>query len=335
MAIFSDIYHLIVSLRYHLYRYGIKPTYRLPAKVISIGNITMGGTGKTPAAIAVAEEAVKRGYKPCILTRGYKGIKPGMSFVSKGGVPLLSSIEAGDEPVLMAHKLTCVEIIKGKKRYYAGQMASDDVNLFILDDGFQHLSLHRDFDVLLIDSVDPFGRRPGRLFPEGRLREPLSAMKRADIIVMTKSTGKDDAELRKTIKEYNQSAPLYWAFHKPTSFVDKNWHTFDLSSIKGKRVFAFAGIAASDSFTGILTSLGAHIVRFKKFRDHYRYRRSDINRLIMESRGIRLITTEKDLVRLKGLDIPDNLWALAIEFDIDKSFYDLLLGHGPDNNNLA
>jgi tetraacyldisaccharide 4'-kinase len=326
MAIFSDIYQGLISLRQYLYQFGIKKTHRLPGQVISIGNITMGGTGKTPATIALAQEAVTRGYRPCILTRGYKGIQHGMAFVSKGGVPLLSSHEAGDEPVLMAYKLTGVKIIKGKNRYLAGKIAGNDVDLFILDDGFQHLCLHRDIDVLLIDSMDPFGKR-GRLFPEGRLREPLSAMKRADYIVLTKSSGKDNSELTKTIRYYNNNAPLYQAFHRPVYFVDRNWDHYDLTTIQGKRVFAFAGIAAPESFRGILTSLGAHIIRFKGFRDHYRYRQADVSRLLFESRGMKLITTEKDLVRMLHLDIPYDLRALSIEFVIDESFYNNLLNN--------
>lgn len=329
MAIFSYIYQTIISFRESLYRYNIKTTYRLPKKVISIGNITMGGTGKTPATIALAQEAARRGYRPCIVTRGYKGAQKGMAFVSKGGVPLLNSFEAGDEPALMAHKLSGVTIIKGKKRYEAGKIAGEDVDLFILDDGFQHLSLYRDCDVLLIDSMDPFGKN-ARLFPEGRLREPLTSIKRAHIIVLTKSSGKDDLDLQRRIRQFNSTAPLYQSFHRPVYFVDKDWRHYDLSTIQGKRVFAFAGIASPGSFRGILTSLGARIVRFKGFRDHYRYRFSDIIRLKKESKGMQLITTEKDLIRLKELDIPSDLRALSIEFVIDDTFYDTLLGKTND-----
>ena len=137
----------------------LKSRKRLPAKVISVGNITVGGTGKTPAVIAIARKAKEYGYLPCILTRGYRGSAKGPCFVSRGEGPLLGVDEAGDEPVLMAERLTGVPIVKGSDRYEAGMFALDCLDspslLFILDDGFQHRALHRDVDVLLIDGMNP------------------------------------------------------------------------------------------------------------------------------------------------------------------------------------
>jgi tetraacyldisaccharide 4'-kinase len=173
--------------------YSLSRRRRLPCRVISIGNITVGGTGKTPAAIALAGEAKKRGGSPVILTRGYKGSAKGPCFVTKGEGPLLNADEAGDEPVLMAERLKGVPIIKGSDRYEAGMFALQSLDpqlstlgsrLFILDDGFQHWKLSRDKDILLIDSGNPFGNRA--LLPLGKLREPLSAIERADIVVLTK-----------------------------------------------------------------------------------------------------------------------------------------------------
>ena len=187
MNLIEGLYYVGYSIR----KYNdLKNQKKLPHKVISIGNITVGGTGKTPATIAIAEEAKKQGFVPIILTRGYKGKTKGPCFVSKGEEPLLNEEDAGDEPLLMAEKLKGVPIVKGESRYDAGMFALSSLplalrpNIFILDDGFQHWKLFRDKDILLIDGKNPFGNK--RLLPIGQLREPVSAISRADIVVITK-----------------------------------------------------------------------------------------------------------------------------------------------------
>lgn len=308
----STIYNATLSIREFLYKTGLKKTRRLPSKVISIGNLTLGGTGKTPATIALAEEAKRRGFKPCILTRGYKG---------------------GDEPIVIAERLKDVPIVKGKDRYKSGIFAIDNLNsqlltlnsqlIFILDDGFQHWALYRDVDVLLINATDPFGNK--RLFPEGILREPLNAIERAHIIVLTKTdavTQEQITALSRRIRQYNSNAPLYMAFHKPVSLINPNGVVKDLDFIKGKRVYAFSGIANPAYFKTVLSSVGADVVEFKPFRDHYRYRQQDINKIIKKAEGLEIITTEKDLVKLKGLRLTENIFALSIEFSINKEFFD-------------
>jgi tetraacyldisaccharide 4'-kinase len=208
-----------------------KKPQRLPAKVISVGNLTLGGTGKTPAVIAIAEEAKKRGASPCILTRGYKGRSKGPCFIGRvqGSevrghgekapccLPLDPSI-CGDEPVLMAERLKDVPIVKCADRYQGGMFAltlqpsafGPQPPVFILDDGFQHWNLYRDIDILLIDASDPFGNE--KLFPEGRLREPLRSMKRAHVIVLTKADAVNDGTIKTLtgkIKRYNPDAPVF------------------------------------------------------------------------------------------------------------------------------
>lgn len=308
---------------------------KLPAKVISIGNLTLGGTGKTPAVIAVAQEAKKRGHNPCILTRGYRGKAKDISFVSRGEGPLLSPSEAGDEAYLMAQTLKRVTIIKGKDRFKAGIAAFDNAqlaivhlqctNLFILDDGFQHWKLHRDVDVLLIDATNPFGNE--RLFPEGIMREPFSAMKRAHIIVITKADMAAQGvitELTRKIKQHNQEAPIFTASHKPAGLINASGETKDLDTLRDKQIYAFSGIANPAYFQSTLTSAGARIIRSMNFRDHYIYRRKDIDKIKSEAAGLDIVTTEKDLVKLRELDVPDNVSALKIGFSIDKDFYDYL-----------
>lgn len=334
MGLLSAAYGLALKCREFGYTYFRKPN-RLPAKVICIGNLTLGGTGKTPAVIAVAREAKKRGQKPCILTRGYKGKAKDISFVSRGQGPLLSPLEAGDEACLMADALRGVTVIKGADRFRAGIAAFDnahlaivniqDPTLFILDDGFQHRKLYRDVDVVLIDATNPFGNE--KLFPEGIMREPFDAMKRAHVIVITKSdmalqgavtgiTGK--------IRKYNPDVPVYTASHKPAGLVNAAGGTRELSSLRGRNVYAFAGIANPSYFQAGLVKCGARIVDFRKFRDHYMYRQSDIDEIKREAMGLEIVTTEKDLVKLKLMDLPENLSALQIEFSIDNDFYDTI-----------
>jgi tetraacyldisaccharide 4'-kinase len=308
---------------------------KLPARVISIGNLTLGGTGKTPAVIAVAQEAKKRGHNPCILTRGYRGKAIDISFVSRGEGPLLSPLEAGDEAYLMAETLKRVTIIKGKDRFKAGIAAFDNAQLaivnlqgptlFILDDGFQHWKLHRDVDVLLVDATNPFGN--GRLFPEGIMREPFRAMKRAHVIVITKADMAAQGvitEVTRKIKQYNQEAPIFTASHKPAGLINASGKSRGLDTLRGNEIYVFSGIANPSYFHATLTSAGARIVRSMNFRDHYIYSRKDLDKIKSEAAGLDIVTTEKDLVKLRELDLPDNLSALKIGFSIDNDFYDYI-----------
>lgn len=328
----SVFYQTGLLVRDLMYRSGLKKIQKLTSRVISVGNLTMGGTGKTPATVAIAREAVARGYKPCILTRGYKGKHKGVAFVSRGKGPLLGSSEAGDEPVLMANKLKDVLIVKGKNRYEAGLQCQDQVDLYILDDGFQHQALHRDIDILLINSQNPFGTPKAKLFPAGQLREPLSAIGRADYIVITKFVEEPVPELMlvpevtAVIRAHNPKAPVFKAYHRPVGLVDANWNFFELDTIRGRRVYAFCGIAEPESFRRTLVSLGVDVVAFKTFSDHYAYKQSDIKRILWEARGMTMITTEKDLIRLVEFGLPPHLKALSIEFSISDKFYDAILG---------
>jgi len=334
LGLLSSLYGLALRCRKFGYDHFIK-TNTLPAKVICIGNLTLGGTGKTPAVIAVAQEAKKRGHNPCVLTRGYKGKAQDISFVSRGNGPLLSPADAGDEACLMAHTLKGVTIIKGKDRFRAGIAAFDNAQLaivnlqeptlFILDDGFQHWKLHRDVDVVLIDATNPFGNE--KLFPEGIMREHFDALKRAHIIVITKSDmavpGAVQSITRK-IKGYNHVAPVFTASHKPTGLINNAGETGEIDTLRNKRIYAFSGIANPAYFQSSLRKCGAQIVDFKKFRDHHMYRQTDIDEIKSDALGLEIVTTEKDLVKLKELNVPNNISALKIEFSINDEFYDTL-----------
>jgi tetraacyldisaccharide 4'-kinase len=331
---FSLIYNAILSAR-RLYYTRLKEPGRLPARVISIGNLSLGGTGKTPAVITVSREAQKRGFLPCILTRGYKGSAKGPGFVTRGNGPVLDVEEAGDEPYLMAVKLSGVPVILGKDRYRSGLFGlknltqvntfSASKTIFILDDGFQHIALHRDTDVLLIDTTRPFWLE--RLFPDGRLREPASEMKRADIIILTKSDASGDeavSEHLRLIKSFNPAAPVYRSSHRPISLIRLSGETEPLETISRRRVYGFSGIANPSYFRAILASCGAEIEDFRQFRDHYRYTQSDIDTINREASGQKIVTTEKDLVKLKGLASTDHISALMIDFSVEDEFFSRL-----------
>jgi tetraacyldisaccharide 4'-kinase len=328
LGLFSAIYRLGLACK----RFSCRKPDRLPAKVISIGNLTLGGTGKTPAVIAVAREAKKRGHNTCVLTRGYKGKTGGISFVSRGAGPLMTPLESGDEACMMAEKLKRVTIVKGKDRFSAGIAAFDnarradacqDPDLFILDDGYQHWKLHRDIDILLIDATNPFGNE--RLFPEGTLREPFSAMKRAHIILITKAdmvAQGEITEITHKIKKYNPDAPVFSSSYSPVGLINISGEKRSVDSLRDKRIYAFSGIANPAYFRSLLISSGAQIEKFRKFRDHFNYRMKDIDEIKKEASGLEIITTEKDLVKLKELTIQGNIFALKIEFSADNEFYD-------------
>lgn len=329
MTLIEGIYHIGYSIKKI---HALKHQKKLPCRVISIGNITVGGTGKTPGTIAIAEEAKKRRFLPCILTRGYKGNMRGPCFVSKGDKPLLNEEEAGDEPLLMAEKLKGVPVIKGADRYEAGMFALSSLpsalrpDIFILDDGFQHWKLFRDKDILFIDGTNPFGNR--RLLPIGTLREPLDAIGRADTVAITKLVSSRQLKvdsLKKEIRKHNSKASLFLAEHRPSEFITASGETFPLEWARGKRFLGFAGIGNPKSFKETLLTTGLDLRGFTFYRDHYRYHAGDMRKIIEDSKKSDanwIVTTEKDIMRLRRLNIPVNIVALTIEFSVDKGFYE-------------
>lgn len=349
MGIFEFIYYLGYSAKKY---YSLKRQKRLPYKVISIGNITAGGTGKTPATIAIADEAKKKGFYPIILTRGYKGKAKGPVFVKRSNElrvtsseitddknsPLVtrrSSLLYGDEPVLMAEILKDVPVVKCADRYKGGMFALNQLSafsyqpsakiLFILDDGFQHWQLFRDKNILLIDAENPFNNR--RLLPVGLLREPLKEIERADIIVLTKAGDIRQAiieEIIGEIKGYNSKVPVFLSEHKPAGFAKLSGETMPLEWAKDKNFFAFCGLGNPESFRKTVWSTGCRLSGMKKYNDHYAYKQKDIEDIVKEAKTNNaswILTTEKDMMRLRSLHVPDNLIALKVRFAIGREFY--------------
>jgi tetraacyldisaccharide 4'-kinase len=303
---------------------------RLPVRVISIGNITTGGTGKTPLTIALAGEAARRGHAPCVLTRGYKGTLRGPVLVS----PAMSEEQVGDEALLMARKLPGVPVVKGVRRYEAGLHAlaslSPAPDFFILDDGFQHRRIHRDMDVVLVSAVNPFDNR--KLLPMGPLREPLGQLERADAIVITKADGLDTSGLEAFIRRYNSRAPVFRSGVRPTGVRSLKGEEHSSEWLSGRSVFLFCGIAEPQTFPALVRVEGALIAGTRFFRDHYRYRQRDLEEIRAEAGRTGadwIMTTEKDIMRLGGLGVPENLVSLGMEFAAARGLYDFVLN--PDS----
>ena len=272
----SQTFRLALRVRERLYRSGLLRTYRLDYPVISIGNLTLGGTGKTPLAIFLAEKLALRRFRPVILSRGYRRRTRGTLVVSRGEGPMVDWQDAGDEPYLMAKRLTGkAAVVVGESRYLAGVTAQNERlgDLFLLDDGFQHRQLHRDVDIV---SIDPDEWLKGELLlPRGRWREPKSAVERAHAACVQGET-----ELPLPIPQFRVTMRL-------ETFADE-W--------KGRAVTAFAGIAKPERFFAALEASGVRLDYRVPFPDHHAFTQKDLARLPGEVR----ITTEKDAVKLEG-----------------------------------
>lgn len=296
---FSWLYASALRLRALLYRSGILKTYRLPRPVVSIGNITVGGTGKTPVTAWIARFLLAQGYKVAVLSRGYGGSLEGQTcVVSDGATIMLSALECGDEPYLLASTVPGVMVVIGTNRYAAGQLAMEQLSpdIFLLDDGFQHLRLHRDLNILLQDYSRPFGN--GQTLPAGLLREPASARRRADLVVFTRApegaTCADSGGIQSCISSHSIVDLLPLSGEAPLPF----------SHCDGVKGVAFAGIADPDSFFYGLRAAGLNLVDSRNFPDHVVYNKErcdEIAEALRASGADFLVTTEKDGVKLKGL----------------------------------
>lgn len=294
------LYALAQRLRARLYLSGILKTERLPRPVVSIGNVTVGGTGKTPVTAYIARLLLARGYKVAVLSRGYGGSLEGQTcVVSDGAAIMLSAGECGDEPYLLASTVPGLMVVIGTDRYAAGQTAMQQLapDIFLLDDGFQHLRLHRDLNILLLDFSQPFGN--GWTLPAGILREPSAATRRADLVIFTR------APAGAAMGAETGGIPLCLSSHTIADLLPLGGHSpVPFSRISGHTVLAFAGIADPDSFFAELRRQGLNLVQTLSFPDHVVYDRErcdEIADAVRASGADYMITTEKDGVKLKGL----------------------------------
>ncbi len=306
-------YAAALRLRSAAYAAGLFHSHRLPRPVVSVGNLTVGGTGKTPTAIHLARWFMERGKRVAIISRGYGGSLEGETrIVADGSAILLSPGEAGDEPYLMAFSLPGVMVAIGTDRYRAGCLALErlEPDIFILDDGFQHLRLERDLNILLLDCSRPFGN--GRTLPAGALREPVSAAGRADLIIFTRCTREGPA--------LSTGKPWCAASHRLTGVIPlEGGGPQPLSSLGSVKGLAFAGIAKPEAFFASLKGEGLQISATRAFPDHCRYGEEEITALLKlwdKSDADFLITTGKDAVKLAQYrERLGNVYAAGLELE--------------------
>lgn len=334
LAVLSFFYGVGVQVRLWRYYAGFLKSKRLPGFVVSLGNLTAGGTGKTPAVAMLAKWAVQEGWKVAILTRGYGGRHDhGVLVVSDGKKVVENSLLSGDEPFLLAKKLDGVPVIVANDRYKAGMYAHRKFgsDFFLLDDGYQHIGLVRDLNFALIDALNPFGN--GHLLPWGPLREPVSQIRRADACILTRSRESGNASQVPAVLENEfPSIPCFRADHFPESvIIPHSGESYSPEFLKKKRVVAFAGIGSPESFRETLVQLGAEVVRFLPFKDHYRFSASDMDEILRMRESLNaatIITTEKDWMRISSMDFPRSHMAyLTIRFSVlgDRSeFFEMI-----------
>ncbi len=334
----SQLYRLGVHIRLFLWRTRIFRDHTLGCQVVSIGNLTVGGTGKTPVVEIFARALQQKGRRVAILSRGYKSTPrplwqrvleklPGFEdqfppkVVSDGKSLLLDSAQAGDEPYMLASNLKEVVVLVDKNRVRAGRYAirKFGCDTLLLDDGFQYLALKSRLDICLIDRNNPFGNH--YLLPRGTLRESISHLQRADYIFITKSSELGAKRLRKAIRQFNEQAEVIECAHEPLYLQDVfTGDRHKLKLLDGLPVASISGIAAPESFEDGLGALGAKVIYTKRYADHHRYSQQEILNMINRSvkRGAKaILTTEKDAVRFPKIDRRDlPIYYLRVEIKI-------------------
>ncbi len=338
LRLLSCLFGGVIRLRHYLYEKRILRNQPLGCLVVVVGNLTVGGTGKTPVVEKFAKSLAQRGRKVAILSRGYKSRKEPMyrkwirwvthaaesppKLVSDGEQILLDSWEAGDEPYMLARNLlpSGVLVVVDKDRVKAGRYAIRQygVDTLVLDDGFQYLPLKGRLNLLLVDRTNPFGN--GKLLPRGILREPVEHLRRANYVFITKSDGSSNETLRRQISAHNPEADIIECAHQPQylkSLDGGSERTLDW--LKGRRVAALSGIAVPESFENFLRDYGAEIIYAERYLDHHRYSGRELGDFLeqaMAAGAEAVVTTEKDAVRVNpdlGAMIPFYYLRLEIE----------------------
>ena len=350
MRALSGIFRIIVQLRLWRYRSGWKSQHHLCTQVVAVGNITVGGTGKTPVVELLARSLRDQGRNVAILSRGYKSKKldkpqkwadaKGRAIpsermpkvVSTGRALLLDSKFAGDEPFMLAKNLDGVSVVVDKNRVKGGRFAVEnlDADTLLLDDGMQYLDLAHAIDIVLVDSGSPFGTEA--LLPRGTLREPPKNLRRASYILITKCNGSSNEQLIARIRRHNRTAEIIECTHGPIHL--ENVFTRErqpLDFLKDKWVGAISAIAVPEAFEGSLEKLGARVEIKRRFADHYRFSGRDLEKFMQRcvERDMQMIvTTEKDAVRFPrptSIDVPVYFLRIEVEILKGKEIWDDLI----------
>lgn len=318
-------YRAGIALRAWAFVWGVRTIRRLPCPVICVGNLTVGGSGKTPCVMALADRLRARGHAVGILLRGYGRGDSGLAVVGDGREEHGSWQGVGDEAILIAQRLPGVPVVVGGNRFEAGHEALRRfrLDLLLLDDGFQHRQLHRDLDLVMLDAADPFGG--GRLLPRGRLREPISALRRAHAVILSRTDQAPDlSSLRRRLQEIVPGVPVVLSRHHPSRLTELgSGRELPLAGLAGRRVLAVSGIASPEGFHRTLIDLGAGLAGTMVFPDHHSYGADDmlhVEKAAEDAAAELIVTTEKDAVRIpmvERADMPARaMLALGVDLEI-------------------
>jgi len=320
------IYLLIISIRNYLYDIKLFKSTQLPCKVISIGNITVGGTGKTPTVIAIAKFLQQQNKTVAVLSRGYGRKSTGTQLVTNGKTNLTNWENVGDEPTLLAKHLSDIPIVVDENRIRGGKYLIDKFNpgIIILDDGFQHRKIFRDVDIVLINSN--MSKFKNRIFGFRTYREPWKSLHRAHLIFLAKSDvvapSNNLIERLKTI-----DLPFFNANINPSPyFLDNKNNKINLDYFDGKKALLFSGIGDPESFENTVQNLNLRILNTINFMDHKNYSKSDINKIrnkYNNSGADVIITTEKDFLKISETDLP--IYTIPITMKIDEKGFEQIL----------
>ncbi len=325
----SLLYGLVVRIRNRMYDRGLLASHALDAMVISVGNVTVGGTGKTPFVQCIARFLSEKGLSVAVISRGYGGKRKGVVVVSDGQSVLSDAMTAGDEPVLLAKTLPRgIPVVVSPDRFKAGAYAIERFKsrVLVLDDAFQHRRMRRNMDIVLLRGEKPFGN--GWLLPAGPLREPLSAFSRAHALIVTgtkKDISRDESRM---LSRLARRVPVYFSEHRAVGWVKHD--TGELAEpdrLKGVRVLAFAGIGNPESFKLSVRQTGAVLSGMITYRDHHPYSDDDIRRLVRDaekSGAGAAVTTEKDGVRIREWRGPLPLYCLRIRMEADAALKEMI-----------
>ncbi len=330
LAALSMGYRLALATRGCAYRWGLLATGRVPCPVVSVGNITLGGSGKTPLVELVTLCLRELGAVPAVVSRGYGRSSRGVGIVADREGMRLGPRAAGDEPVLLAERLAGVPVVVGENRLEAGQVAIRQcgATAIVLDDGFQHRTLEKDLEIVVVNGRAPWGN--WRLFPRGMLREPLGALGRAHLVVVANPLDASDVRsVTGTVRRHNVEAPILVASYEVIGarqvFAGRQLEPHELG---GHRLLAFAGLGSPRGFTDTLDGAGVDVAQLVEYPDHHWFIPRDLVELTEQARAVGaegLITTEKDWVRLRSLAAPGvPLWVLQVRLRVDDGREQLL-----------
>ena len=345
LYVFSKIYALLVDIKLWGYRQGIFSRKKLDCFVISLGNVTVGGTGKTPTAQRLASDIRDMGYKVVILNRGYRAKWHGkVGIVSDGQRLHMTAADAGDEAFMLAKHLPKVPVLIGADRSVTGQYAIENfgAEVAILDDGFQHWQLERDMDILLVDAVNVFGN--GYMLPRGTLREPISHISRADVCLLTKVDQAAEGSreyIRDTVHRYNDGAQIVESIHEPRRFIPlADWYVdiagegVDVNQMRGRKIMAVSAIGNPASFEQTLSDLGVIIIESLRYPGHHDYSMLEMSDILRQAENMgaeAIVITEKDAVKIPmevvhaGSTVPVYVICVEVNFQAGKDEFKALL----------